>query len=246
MRYLITGAQGFIGRHLTARILAAEADSQVVGIGRSAPRQPASERYRYRRVPLVETRALRQLIREHRFGRVRWDDALASIARTAGRDLQPFYARWFDTTEVPPGQTILQWTPELHAMADALAEVTRAESLLNRGQAKDAAELLRKIAREAPSPDPFAVAFRAHDDLAQLAFDDGDLAAARAEIDAALRAPNPPPRELPPAHLLRGRIALAQGDKAAATESLHAAIAADDRLGNRIGAAIQARALLDR
>jgi len=190
--------------------------------------------------------ALRQLIREHRFGRVRWDDALASIARTAGRDLQPFYAQWFDSTEVPPGQTILQWTPELHAMADALAEVTRAESLLNRGQAKDAAELLGKIAREAPTPDPFAVAFRAHDDLAQLAFDDGDLAPARSEIDAALRAPNPPPRELPSAHLLRGRIALAQGDRAAATESLRAAIAADDRLGNRIGAGIQARALLDR
>jgi len=190
--------------------------------------------------------ALRELIREHRFGRVRWDDALASITRSAGRDLQTFYAQWFDSTELPRGQTILQWTPELHAMADALAEVTRAESLLNRGQAKDAAELLRKIAREAPTPDPFAVAFRAHDDLAQLAFDDGDLAAARAEIEAALLAPNPPPRELPSAHLLRGRIALAQGDRAAATESLRAAIAADDRLGNRIGAGIQARALLDR
>jgi hypothetical protein len=190
--------------------------------------------------------ALRQLVREHRFGRVRWDDALASIARTAGRDLQPFYAQWFDSTEVPPGQTMLQWTPELRAMAGALADVTRAESLLNRGQAKEAAELLRKIAREAPNPDPFAVAFRAHDDLAQLAFDDRDLAAARAEIDAALRSPNPPPRELPPAHLLRGRIALAQGDQAAATESLRAAIAADERLGNRIGAGVQARALLDR
>ena len=45
--------------------------------------------------------ALRELIREHRFGRVRWDDALASIARSAGRDLQPFYAQWFDRIELP-------------------------------------------------------------------------------------------------------------------------------------------------
>src|SRR5205823_8387016 len=35
-RYLITGAQGLVGRYLTARILDMEPESEVVGIGRSA------------------------------------------------------------------------------------------------------------------------------------------------------------------------------------------------------------------
>src|SRR4051812_26388420 len=89
-RYLITGAQGLVGRYLTARILATQRDAEVIGIGRSSrvdgffthtiraggePRPapiPADllagfgERYRYRRLSLLETQALRDLVRDFR------------------------------------------------------------------------------------------------------------------------------------------------------------------------------------
>jgi nucleoside-diphosphate-sugar epimerase len=86
-RYLITGAQGLVGRHLTAQILAADRTAIVLGIGRSprnddyfthhvvvagkTRRAPLSAalrtvlrngRYRYRSLPLRETNALRSLV----------------------------------------------------------------------------------------------------------------------------------------------------------------------------------------
>lgn len=88
-RYLITGAQGLVGRYLTARILDVEKDAEVVGIGRSkeidgfthafstrggergAPlpahlRASLDERHRYLRLSLLETARLQELIRELR------------------------------------------------------------------------------------------------------------------------------------------------------------------------------------
>ena len=89
-RYLITGAQGLVGRYLTAHILDTERDSEVVGIGRSASldgffthaistpggqrRAPLpaqllaslSGRHRYRSMSLLDTPALRELLREVR------------------------------------------------------------------------------------------------------------------------------------------------------------------------------------
>jgi GDP-4-dehydro-6-deoxy-D-mannose reductase len=87
-RYLITGAQGLVGRYLTARIFELEKDVQVLGIGRSkrmdgffthtisiaggrwrAP-VPAhllrnlAGRYRYQRLSLLETKRLKEVIRE--------------------------------------------------------------------------------------------------------------------------------------------------------------------------------------
>jgi nucleoside-diphosphate-sugar epimerase len=87
-RYLITGAQGLVGRYLTARILDLERDAQVVGIGRSkridgffthaislggqhrrAPLPPEllaslDDRYRYRSLSLLDTATVRQVIDE--------------------------------------------------------------------------------------------------------------------------------------------------------------------------------------
>jgi len=102
-RYLIAGAQGFLGRYLAARILEEERDAEIVGIGRSAaadrffthaigarrapPKLPATldGRYRYRQLPLSDSARLRQLIREFRPHRV---FHLASALHTAPeRDL---------------------------------------------------------------------------------------------------------------------------------------------------------------
>ena len=108
-RYLITGAQGLIGRYLAARILGAQRDAEVLGVGRSnridgffthairaggEPRRapmPAGlhacldGRYRYRQLSLLETGALRDLIRDFRPGCV---FHLASALHTASeRDL---------------------------------------------------------------------------------------------------------------------------------------------------------------
>ena len=91
-RYLITGAQGLLGRHLAARILELERDAEVLGVGRSkrldgyfthaisaggeqrqAPMPTHligsfDERYRYRPLSLLETGKLRELIRDFRPG----------------------------------------------------------------------------------------------------------------------------------------------------------------------------------
>jgi nucleoside-diphosphate-sugar epimerase len=89
-RYLITGAQGLIGRYLTAHILDRDPDAEVLGIGRSArtddvfthvisarggPR-PApvpldliarvTDRYRYQRISLLDGARLRESIRAFR------------------------------------------------------------------------------------------------------------------------------------------------------------------------------------
>src|SRR5205814_1420537 len=87
-RYLITGAQGFVGRYLTARILELEKSAQVLGIGRSKKldgffshaisidgeerRAPLpghllrnlDGRYRYQQLSLLETKRLEEVIRE--------------------------------------------------------------------------------------------------------------------------------------------------------------------------------------
>jgi len=87
-RYLITGAQGLVGRYLTARILELEKGAQVLGIGRSKRmdgvfthaisidggqrRAPVPAhllrhldgRYRYQQLSLIETVRLKEVIRE--------------------------------------------------------------------------------------------------------------------------------------------------------------------------------------
>lgn len=63
-RYLVTGAQGLAGRSLTARILSAEPDSEVLGIGRSRRLDGFGARYQYEPVALHETQKLRALARE--------------------------------------------------------------------------------------------------------------------------------------------------------------------------------------
>lgn len=84
---MITGAQGLVGRYLTAHILGLEKESAVVGIGRSGnvpgffthanrghERSPLPPdllarfdgRYRYQRLSLHDTAGLRELIRELR------------------------------------------------------------------------------------------------------------------------------------------------------------------------------------
>lgn len=40
--YLVTGAQGFIGRYLVAHLLATDASATVVGLGRSPRRDDAN------------------------------------------------------------------------------------------------------------------------------------------------------------------------------------------------------------
>ena len=89
-RYLITGAQGLVGRYLTARILDTEPEAEVLGIGRSGSihgffthaistrggrgRAPLpaqllasfSGRHRYQSISLLDTPRLRDLLREFR------------------------------------------------------------------------------------------------------------------------------------------------------------------------------------
>jgi len=79
MRYLITGAQGFIGHHLTAHILDVEKDAEVVGIGRST-RNNANGYSRYERLSLLDTVVLRELIAKP-FTR---DDLLRAVQAVIG------------------------------------------------------------------------------------------------------------------------------------------------------------------
>lgn len=65
-RCLITGAQGFLGRHLVSRLLDAAPGAQILGLGRSL--QSAQGRWeegraRYRQIDLLDTEALTREIR---------------------------------------------------------------------------------------------------------------------------------------------------------------------------------------
>ncbi|MGE5049173.1 MAG: NAD-dependent epimerase/dehydratase family protein [Deltaproteobacteria bacterium] len=67
-RHLITGAQGLVGRHLVARILASDPAAMVLGLGRSTrkDRLSADGRYRYEAVALGDAEPLRACIAEFR------------------------------------------------------------------------------------------------------------------------------------------------------------------------------------
>jgi nucleoside-diphosphate-sugar epimerase len=73
-RHLITGAQGLIGRHLAAQILAADPAALVLGIGRSRRSDRSfmldAGRHRYESVALGDTDALRRCVAEFRPDRV--------------------------------------------------------------------------------------------------------------------------------------------------------------------------------
>ena len=65
-RVLVTGAQGFIGRHLIERWLADSPEASVRGVGRSACRDTHGPRYSYARADVLDAAALRDVVHSFR------------------------------------------------------------------------------------------------------------------------------------------------------------------------------------
>jgi GDP-4-dehydro-6-deoxy-D-mannose reductase len=62
LRWLVTGAQGFIGQSVCAHILATFPEAQVAGIGRSSKRIDLNGRYEYHSIDLLDLPSLVELV----------------------------------------------------------------------------------------------------------------------------------------------------------------------------------------
>lgn len=81
--YLVTGAQGYVGRYLTRALLDGPDDAMVIGVGRSAQDRELPQRYGYERADLLDLARLREVLRRHR---PRSIFHLAAGARSAKRE----------------------------------------------------------------------------------------------------------------------------------------------------------------
>ena len=64
--YLVTGAQGYVGRYLVRALLDARLDAMVIGVGRSAHDGDALERYGYERADILDAARMREVLLRHR------------------------------------------------------------------------------------------------------------------------------------------------------------------------------------
>ena len=64
--YLVTGAQGYVGRYLTHELLSRRSDATVIGVGRSAHEGDVLDRYTYERADVVDTAGIRDVLERHR------------------------------------------------------------------------------------------------------------------------------------------------------------------------------------
>lgn len=139
--------------------------------------------------------------------------------------------------DVDPSFQILHWTPAYRAEADAIVEVTRALAKVYEGQA-DAADALFEAGLARPRPsDPYGVRFRLHVGYARALRNRDKLAAARAQLLAAVAERVRPPELLPWAYATLAMLAAKQGDRDAVEGYAKAAEAAEAAAGVDVGAA---------
>jgi GDP-4-dehydro-6-deoxy-D-mannose reductase len=94
MRYFITGAQGFVGRYLTAHLLTTDPTVEVLGMGRSASNSSGFTHimsWGRRAVLSPLPRQLRQALTDSRYAYARLDLAETDRLAAALREFQPHY-----------------------------------------------------------------------------------------------------------------------------------------------------------
>ena len=81
--YLVTGAQGYVGKYLTRALLDGRAEAMVIGIGRAPHDGESLDRYGYERTDLLDSARVREVLLRHRPVRI---FHLAASARHADRE----------------------------------------------------------------------------------------------------------------------------------------------------------------
>ena len=148
--------------------------------------------------------------------------------------------------ELDPQFTIVHWTAEYRAEADAFAGYTRAAAQLQSGDAKAAAALFAAALDHAPAPadDRHGVRFLVEAGYAGALRIQGDAAQARTHLLAALAAPVRPPDRVPWVYVRLAELAAAEHDTASAARYAKAAADAEAASGHALGAAAAVAPLL--
>jgi aminopeptidase N len=147
--------------------------------------------------------------------------------------------------ELDPHYTVLHWTPEYRAEAEALVDVTRARSRFSAGDPAAAAAIYADaLATRVPADDRYGVRFSLELGYGDMLRRQDKLAEAKTHLLAALEAPVKPASRLPWAYVLLARIAAAEKDAAALATYAKAATDAEKKLPRPIGAAAAVAALL--
>lgn len=68
--HLVTGTQGYVGRHLTRELLSRRSGDSVVGLGRSALDGEPLDRYTYERADILDAPRMREILGRHRPERI--------------------------------------------------------------------------------------------------------------------------------------------------------------------------------
>jgi hypothetical protein len=141
-----------------------------------------------------------------------------------------------------PSYSRLRWTPEYRAEAVALAGYTRGR--LAEGAAARLA-IWSQALKELREPDPFAAGYQLHAAMGAILASERRWAEARVHLEAGLARPTRVPDRVPLTYLRLANVARELGDAALMRRSAEMAISTDAAVGNRSGAAAQARALLE-
>jgi hypothetical protein len=164
-------------------------------------------------------------------------------ARTAFAFDAPFAV---ERVELDPHYAVLHWTPAYRAEAEAFADCTRAFAKRADGDPAAAAALFTTALDRAPAPadDHFGVRFMIEYGFGRLLQRQGDRAAARAHLLAAIAAPSPAAEHLPRAYLRLAELAADDHDRDAVQRFARAATEAAG--GHPLGIAAEVAPLLAR
>jgi len=174
-------------------------------------------------------------------------DAITRRIAIAGERTEFAFDAPFDVEriELDPQFTVLHWTPEYRAEAEAFIAYTRACAKLFAGETEAAADQFRTAIDRTAADEPHGVRFMLGLRYALLLSMRGDLGPARDQLTAALAGPVRPPDALPWAYAQLAQIAAKQHDRAALVGYARAAADAEAAAGHALGAAATAAALLD-
>ncbi len=148
------------------------------------------------------------------------------------------------TLELDPHYTILHWTPEYRAEAEALVDVTRARERRSAGDLDGAAAIYTAALAHVSGDDPHGVRFTLELGYGDLLRKQDKLAEAKQHLEAALAAKVRPAHRLPWAYFILAQVAAAEKDAAALAKYTALAAEAEAKLPKPVGAAAAAKSLV--
>jgi hypothetical protein len=144
---------------------------------------------------------------------------------------------------VDPHYTVLHWTPEYRAEAEARVDVTRADAKLMAGDTDAAIGAYTAGLGRLATDDRYGVRFLLEAGAGRALQLKGALAEARTHFEAAVAAPVRLAQRLPWTYVRLAQIAAAQHDADAMARYAQAALAAETALGRSVGAEAAVAAL---